>query len=131
MWSFWPKTIYEREAFRQLRDGKCYKKLVYNPLSNFQEELVNIVDQAYQFGTITEGTRESLIIEYPKVACLYLLPKVHKNMQVSPGHPVVSGNEGLCDAACKFLDMYLKLIVELLLSYARDTGDVIRKIENI
>lgn len=69
--------------------------------------------------------------KFPKIACFYLLPKILKNMQVTPGRPIVSGKKSLCEPICKYLDLYLKPFVELLPSYACDTGDVIHKIENI
>lgn len=45
------------------------------------------------------------------------------------GHPIVSGNGSICELIGKYLD--LKPIVELLSSYSRNTGDVVRKIDNI
>lgn len=34
-----PVKMYEKEAFRQLRNTKVYKKLMFNPLSSFQDAL--------------------------------------------------------------------------------------------
>lgn len=70
--------MYEREAYRQLRDAR----LTFNPLSSFQEELHTLI--------------------------VYL-----------------------CEPVCKYLDLLLKSIVELLPSHARDTGNVIQKVENL
>lgn len=51
----WPVSMYERDAFRQLRDTKMYRRLTFNPLSSFQEELTSLIDNAFQKGLITKG----------------------------------------------------------------------------
>lgn len=90
-----------------------------------------MINNEYSKGIIDKNTKDCLIPDSPKIACFYLLPKLHKNMQTPPGHPIVSGNESLCEGICKYIDLHLKPIVELLPSFARDTDDVIRKVENI
>ncbi|XP_077131129.1 uncharacterized protein LOC143785876 [Ranitomeya variabilis] len=90
--------MYEREAFRQLRDSSCYKRLTYNPTLSFQSELQEILERAFQEGVISKELRTHLIPIYPKTACIYFTPKIHKNMTAPPGRPIVSGNGSLCEA---------------------------------
>lgn len=63
----------------------------------YQEALRNMVECAFQQGTINKNTRDVLINETPRVACLYLLPKIHKDTKNPPGRPIVSGNQSLCE----------------------------------
>ncbi|CAJ0950195.1 unnamed protein product [Ranitomeya imitator] len=123
--------MYEKEAFRQLRDEDTYKKLSFNPTSVFHAELSDILEEAFTDGLITKDLRDGLIPGAPRTPCLYLLPKVHKNLTCPSGRPIVSGNGGLTENIGKMLDFYLKPIVETLPSYLRDTGDILSKILNI
>lgn len=92
----WPVRMYEREAFRQLRDQRFYNKLTYNPLSNFQVELRTLLDKAHRDGIISRGTLESLFVEAPKIACFYLLPKIHKNCTTPLPPPPFPLEDRLC-----------------------------------
>lgn len=104
----WPRGLYEREAFRQLRDQQCYQRLSFNPTISFQGSLRHLLDTAASKGTISRDTYNFLMVENPSVACMYLLPKIHKNSRIPPGRPIVSGNGGLCEPLCKFIDSHLK-----------------------
>ncbi|XP_073442412.1 uncharacterized protein [Dendrobates tinctorius] len=91
----WPTTLYEKEAMRQLRDTTCYRRLSFNPTSVFQAELCEILEDAFQQGFISKEIKEGLIPASPRTPCLYLLPKVHKDLVSPPGRPIVSGNGSL------------------------------------
>lgn len=56
-----------------------------------------MINKAHIEGMIDKKTNECLTPDLPKVACLYLLPKLHKNLQTPPGRPIISGNESLCE----------------------------------
>ncbi|CAJ0955116.1 unnamed protein product [Ranitomeya imitator] len=127
----WPTKQYEKEALRQLRDPVCYKRLTYNPTSIYLDELQEILEQAFVNGTITKQLRDNLIPAYPRMSCIYFIPKIHKNQINPPGRPIVSGNGSLCETVCKYLDFHLKPLVYTLPSYIRDTGDFLSKIEGI
>ncbi|CAJ0966876.1 unnamed protein product [Ranitomeya imitator] len=127
----WPSPMYEKEAFRQLKDSSCYKRLTFNPTSTYQNQLRDMVEQAFYNGTISKEIMDGLVPETPCTPCLYLLPKVHKSTTNSPGRPIVSGGGGLCEQINKFLDFHLKPMVESLPSYIQDTGDVLRKLADI
>ncbi|CAJ0918423.1 unnamed protein product [Ranitomeya imitator] len=127
----WPCSMYEKEASRQLKDSSCYKRLTFNPTFIYQNQLRDMVEQAFYNGTISKETMDGLIPETPRTPCLYLLPKVHKSTTHPPGRPIVSGGGGLCEQINKFLDFHLKPMVESLPSYIQDTGDVLRKLADI
>lgn len=46
----WPTAMYEREAFRQLRDHNCFERLTFNPSTFFQALLKKHVGLAIFFG---------------------------------------------------------------------------------
>ncbi|KAM4012746.1 uncharacterized protein ACNLHF_022024 isoform 1-T1 [Anomaloglossus baeobatrachus] len=87
--------MYEREALHQLRDRKCYKRLTFNLLTSFNNSLQLILDEALLYNTITKDQRHLLTVECPRVPCLYLLPKVHKDEKIPPGRPIVSDSTDL------------------------------------
>ncbi|XP_077113029.1 uncharacterized protein LOC143768221 [Ranitomeya variabilis] len=127
----WPSSMYEKEAYKQLNDPKCYKRLTFNPTSIYQSQLRDLIEQAFYNGTISKEIMDGLVPETPRTPCLYLLPKVHKSTINPPGRPIVSGGGGLCEQVNKYLDFYLKPLVEDLPSYIQDTGDVLRKLMDI
>ncbi|XP_077125567.1 uncharacterized protein LOC143782231 isoform X2 [Ranitomeya variabilis] len=63
-----------------------------------KSELEEILERAFLEGVITKELRTHLIPVYPKTACIYFTPKIHKSMTAPPGRPIVSGNGSLCEA---------------------------------
>ncbi|XP_073408530.1 uncharacterized protein [Dendrobates tinctorius] len=127
----WPTHMYEREAHRQLRNRNTYERLSYNPTASFSLSLQRILVRALEGGIITKTVFEGLMVRTPKTPTFYLLPKIHKDAVEPPGRPIVSGIEGLCDPVCKFLDFYLKPLVESLPSYIKDTTDVLTRVDGV
>ncbi|XP_069606014.1 uncharacterized protein [Ranitomeya imitator] len=60
-------------------------------------ELLDILEEAFIDGLITKDLRDGLVPDAPRTPCLYLLPKVHKNLTCPTGRPIVSGNGGLTE----------------------------------
>lgn len=86
----WPTRMYEKEALRQLRDVQHYKKLTFNPLIKFRNELQNILDDALDTGVINKKEYDCLLPSDPKIATYYMLPKIHKDEKSPPGRPIIS-----------------------------------------
>ncbi|XP_077123903.1 uncharacterized protein LOC143781279 [Ranitomeya variabilis] len=127
----WPNKLYEKQAQKLLTDKACYKKLYYNPLTEFQQELVTIVTHAFEAGTIPKKLMDAIALVKPRMPTLYLIPKVHKDPLNPPGRPIVSGNEGLCELACKVVDFYLKPLVHTLPSFIQDTTAALRSFDGL
>ncbi|XP_077111221.1 uncharacterized protein LOC143767082 [Ranitomeya variabilis] len=127
----WPCVKYEREVFRQLRDPNTYLKLSSNPTVSFLRELENILIRALDDGVITKQVFDGLLVKSPRVPTFYVLPKVHKDALDPPGRPIVSGIDGICDPVCRFIDYYLKPLVETLPSFVKDTTDVLARVDGI
>lgn len=127
----WPQKMYEKEALRLLREPHCYKRLTFNPTVNYQSELRSLIQLGVEREVITEQQGKFLTIEYPRTSALYLLPKVHKNLDAPPGRPIVSGNGNMCEKISKFVDYFLQPIVATLPSHVKDTNDLLWKIDNV
>ncbi|XP_056423852.1 uncharacterized protein LOC130362821 [Hyla sarda] len=127
----WPSHMYEKEMFRQLRDSNCYKRLTFNPLMSYQQELAHILDNAVEENILNLKQKQGLIIQYPTIPTIYLLPKIHKNALIPPGRPIVSGCNSLTEPICKWIDFFLKPLVELLPSYIKDSNDVLRRLDGV
>ncbi|XP_069586465.1 uncharacterized protein [Ranitomeya imitator] len=118
----WPTEMYEKEAFRQLRDEDTYRRLSFNPTSVFQAELYDILDEAFTDGLITKDLRDGLIPDAPRTPCLYLLPKIHKNPMCPSGRPIVSGNGGLTEnIAVTALTSLMCVSIRVMMTYYRVT----------
>lgn len=74
---------------------------------------------------------KSLLKDTPKVATFYLLPKILKNAQAPPGHPIVSSTQSLCEPIYKCIDYFLHPIVETLPSYLKTTHHALWKMDSI
>lgn len=125
----WSSKAYEREAFRQLRNSDCHKKLTFKPLSKFQQELIAIVQRAVEQDIITEKQGKCLLIGHPRIATMYFLPKIHKHPTIPSGRSIVSGNGNPSENICRFIDHFLQPIVETLPSFVKDTNDLLFKID--
>ncbi|XP_073403260.1 uncharacterized protein [Dendrobates tinctorius] len=62
----WPTKLYEREAYRQLNNNICYKKLTYNPSSSYFNQLENIIKKATRDDIITKELASALGLAYSK-----------------------------------------------------------------
>ncbi|KAM4037475.1 uncharacterized protein ACNLHF_016074 isoform 1-T1 [Anomaloglossus baeobatrachus] len=127
----WPNELYMKQAHKQLNDRKCYTKLRYNPLAEFKNELLHILTQAYEEGTIPKKMVDVITELHPRLPTLYLIPKIHKNINDPPGRPIVSGKGGLCEIICSVIDFFLKPLVVELPSYIRDTTSVLCQLDDL
>ncbi|KAM4012040.1 uncharacterized protein ACNLHF_005390 isoform 1-T3 [Anomaloglossus baeobatrachus] len=127
----WPTSLYEREAFRQLNNTVCYKKLTFNPLSSFNIQLNKILIRAKDDGIISSELASALQVAEPTIATLYLLPKIHKNCDTPPGRPIISGRGNFLENVNKWIDSILQPLVGSLPSYIQDTGDFLRKVDGL
>lgn len=104
----WPKTMYETEVYRQLRNQACYKKLSYIPPLSFSKILKTILDGYRTDGTISQELYDSLWVQEPTIPTMYLLPKIHKHARVPPGRPIISGNGSLTEMIGRYIDDHFK-----------------------
>ncbi|CAJ0955519.1 unnamed protein product [Ranitomeya imitator] len=127
----WPVDMYVRQAHKLLKNETCYKRLVSNPTALFQQELIVILERAYDDGLITKTFLDRIRDFQPKLATFYLIPKVHKNALDPPGRPIVARIGGLCEIIADVVDYFLKPIVSTLPSFVRDTTQALQRIDQL
>ena len=85
----WDREEYLKQAYKQLQDTE-----VYEEVSNDPNVLVNTIIKALEKirlrGDLFGDTRNYFVVEDPKFARFYLLPKIHKRLHNVPGRPVIS-----------------------------------------
>ena len=85
-------------------------------------------------GFITEKQLKYFTYEYKKATNfgkLYLLPKIHKRLFDVHGRPVISNCGTPTEKCSEFLDHHLKKVMQKGWSYIKDSGDFIKKINNL
>ncbi|XP_063411202.1 uncharacterized protein LOC134694136 [Mytilus trossulus] len=123
------KANYIAEAERQLSDERFYKKLDYDPTSEFSSKIITALQTMHNDGHIDEDTIGYLKPVNAKPGRLYLLPKIHKVN--NPGRPIVSANGHPTEKISEFVDFHLRCHVENLPSHIQDTTDYLRKMESM
>ena len=61
----------------------------------------------------------------------YLLPKIHKRLEIVPGKSIISNCGAPTKKVSEFLGFHLKSIMQNGGSYIKDSNDFKRKIKNI
>lgn len=62
-----------------------------------------------------------LLCQHPRFPALYMLPKVHKNLENPLGRSIISGNDTITEPVSKFVDYFIKPFVAKLPSYIQDS----------
>ncbi|XP_066441337.1 uncharacterized protein [Eleutherodactylus coqui] len=122
---------YHQELSTQLSDTLVYEVLTSDPTSTVRSQLKLVLDQARSDGLIDQQLLEFMYPEYPILAKIYTIPKVHKDIQRPPGRPIVSGRGSLFNNVSRFLDVILRQHATEATSYIKDTSDFLCKLERI
>ncbi len=124
----WKKELYVAEAEKHLNDETYYKKETYDRTSENNKKVQTAVEDEIEKGNIPSNAQH-LIVEKPRCAKFYMLPKVHKTG--NPGRPIVSACSCPTERISSYLDEILHPIVTNLPSYTRDSSDTITKIKDL
>ena len=130
------KEHYLEEGYRQLGMKDQYMKVDHNPTPHTAEMLHNLVCKMYVDKQIDRPLADYLDPHngQMRTPVFFMLPKVHK---IPPkgvrfvGRPVASNCSSPLERASELIDFYLLPVVKSQPTYLKDTGDTIRKIENI
>ncbi|KAM9296686.1 uncharacterized protein PAF06_017613 [Gastrophryne carolinensis] len=117
---------YKQEAYRQLSNTLHYAKLQEDPTDIYAKELLKLLKG------LPSRIRDSvlqLIPEDPKVACFYMLPKVHK--PGNPGRPIISGIGTLTENLSGWVEHILKPLVRGTPSFIQDTTHLLNRLSAI
>ena len=119
------RTDYINEGMKQLSDKKFYNEQALD-LTNFHSRLVKYqVEKMLDTKEIDPKCAEYLLIDSPRTANFYLLPKIHKGKIPTPGRPIVSANDCPTERISQFVDHFIQPLVPKLSSYVRDTGHLL------
>ena len=83
---------------------------------------------------IKEKELQNFSYNFKNTSCLgkmYLLPIIHKRLNDVPGRPVISSCGAPTERLPKFLDHHLQPIMKAGKSDIKDTGDFLKKLENL
>ncbi|CAJ0968585.1 unnamed protein product [Ranitomeya imitator] len=125
------KHHYVTEIRRQLSDTNTYRKLQGDPTYSIQRKISTVIDKYMSLGTIDSKTKTYLTNHHPVTPVLYILPKIHKNLQNPPGRPIVASTDSVLNPLSKFLEKILTPYTKLTKSFILDTSDFLSKIRNI
>ena len=116
------RSDYISEGLRQLNDRTFYQQQPTDLTAKHIEKVSCKVNSMLERGEISKKCAEYLIIDHPRTANFYLLPKIHKGKIPPPGRPIVSANECPTERISQFVDHFIQPLVPKLKSYIRDSG---------
>ena len=122
----WHRQDYIKEAEKQPRDSTVYKKINYNKkiLSQLVDSSNKYFKELNSSGYISYEEMKYFTYQYKKICKLgnlYLLPKIYKRIFNVPGRPVISNCGTPTEKVSEILDHHLKPVMEMGLSYIRDS----------
>ena len=120
---------YFKETERQLNNKENYRKIIYNLTTANNETIHKVISRFQKENLLSKNISEGLKTENPKTPHFYIKPKVHKNG--NPGRPVISSINCHTSKISEYVDYHLQPIVKEIPSYAQDTTDFLRKINQI
>ena len=122
---------YVKEGLRQLNDKNFYIEQIHD-LTNYHRNLVKLkVDKMLESKEIDKKCAEYLVIDTPRTANFYLLPKIHKGTIPPPGRPIVSANDCPTERISQFVDHFIQPLIPNLKSYIKDSGHFLWLLENL
>ncbi|CAJ0931436.1 unnamed protein product [Ranitomeya imitator] len=86
------KAYFMEEIYTQLIH--IYRYRTFQPF-DIEKEIKKLVTHYQQLGTIDKKLGEFLIKKHPVIPVFYTLPKIHKDLQKPPGHPIVASTNSI------------------------------------
>ena len=110
---------YISEGLRQLNDPSFYQEKQINLTAAHNDKVRTKVTEMLTRGEISQKTADYLVLQCPRTAKFYLLPKIHTNKTPPPGRPIVSANDCPTERISEFVEHFINPMVPKLLSYLR------------
>jgi len=123
---------YIQEAERQLADHTHYKKCDRDPTPQITTLSNNLIKVLHQEKHIDDNTFKWAKLDHANIKTHYfhLLPKIHKDLQVPPGRPIVSGIGGPTETLSKLVDFWLRPLTTTLPSFVQDSTHMLRILDS-
>ena len=98
---------YVKEAERQLKNKKNYRKIIYDPttLPYNNETIHKVISRFQKENLLSKNISDGLKTENPKTPHFYLKPKVHN--EGNPGRPVISSINCHTSKISEYVDYHL------------------------
>ena len=124
------KHNYVTEGERQLHNEQFYVETEIDLTGEVIHRVNLYVNNVLQRGQISQNTSKYLTTDIDRTQQFYLLPKIHKDIQNTPGRPIVSGSGGPTEKISQFGDHFTGPLVPLSRSYTRDSTHMINILNN-
>ena len=141
----WSKANYLQEGEKQL-SGVHYNPIETLNTKEIWQQIKCVQDNLFDRGIIPEKIYDYLNEKRQfSIPNFYLLPKIHKIKNVLdtidpvqqngnivvPGRPIIAQNGGVRERIGQYIDFFLLPIVKSSRWYIKDTGELIKLIENL
>ena len=126
----WDREDYVKEAMSQLNNTEVYEETTFEK-DKISELISKTLGKMKEKGEISDKNVEYFMINNPKLARFYLLPKIHKRLFNVPGRPVVSHTGFFTERISSFVDFHLQPLAQKVKSYIKDTNDFLHKLKGI
>ena len=126
----WDRQDYLKEAYKQLEDREVYEEVPNDP-SVLVNTIIKALEKIRLRGDLSSDTLNYFVVEDPKFARFYLLPKIHKRLHNVPGRPVISNCGFYTENISSFLDYHLQPLAQKVKSYIKDTNHFLNKIKMV
>ena len=126
----WDREDYLKDAYKQLEDREVYEEVPNDP-SILVNTIIKALEKIRLRGDLSSDTLNYFVVEDPKFARFYLLPKIHKRLYNVPGRPVISNCVFYTENISSFLDYHLQPLAQKVKSYIKDTNHFLNKIKKL
>ena len=112
----WDKEDYLEEAYKQLEDREVDEEVPNDP-NVLVNTIITALEKIRLRGDLSSDTLNHFVVEDPKLARFYLLPKIHKRLHNVPGRPVISNCDFYTENISSFLDYHLQPLAQKVKLY--------------
>ena len=97
---------YIEECLRQLNNKEHYKRLHYNPTTEYNNKILKTLKQAITDEQIMEEEALYLFKDNPRISNFYTIPKIHKAN--NPVRPIVNSIGSITEKLSEYVDENIK-----------------------
>lgn len=102
-----------------------YQPIRFSSISVLKNEVTSLLSLGKEEGWICDNEYRFILNMHPVLPAIYGLQKVHKSMSNPPMRPIVSSLGSLLEPLSKYVDFFLKPMVQKQRSYLKDTAHII------
>ena len=125
------RTDYINGSLKQINDSNFYLEQKEDLTKAHTHKVQSLVQQMVTHKEISQKCADYLLIESPRTANFYLLPKIHKGKLPPPGRPIVSANDCPTEKISQLVDHFIQPLVPKLDSYICDSGHFLWLLDNL